>query len=219
MQIAVYGRISTNEKRQSLDTQLLPVHDYCQSHGLTIYKEYLDEASALDTAHRKAWRDLLDDAAKHKFQAVVVFKLDRAFRSVKHMYDTLATWEALGVTFISVREQFDTTSAMGRLFMNLLASLAEFELELIRERINAGMERAKRLGTRSGKPIGRRRVTDTKGFGSRANLVLAQVKAGNMSLSTAARELGISKSTVKRLADGTHASCQKGNGNGTNENG
>ena len=92
-----------------------------------------------------------------------MFKLDRAFRSVKHMHDTLAAWELVGVSFKSLREQFDTSTALGRLLMNLLASLAEFELELIRERVKAGMDRARRQG----KHIGRPRVTDRRGFKNR----------------------------------------------------
>ena len=112
----------------------------------------MDAASALDVAHRNAWRELLDDAARRKFKIVLVFKLDRAFRSVKHMHDTLATWEALGIGFKSLREQFDTSTALGRLLLNLLASLAEFELELIRERVKAGMDRAARQGKKIGRP-------------------------------------------------------------------
>ena len=82
-----------------------------------------------DVAHCTAWRELLDDGTKRRFKVVLVFKLDRAFRSVKHMHDTLHTWEAVGIAFKSLREQFDTSTALGRLLLNLLASLAEFELE------------------------------------------------------------------------------------------
>ena len=76
----------------------------------------------------------------------MVFKLDRAFRSVKHMHDTLSAWEMAGVGFQSMRENFETTTtAAGRLMLNILGFLAEFELELIRERVKAGMDRARRL--------------------------------------------------------------------------
>ena len=90
--------------------------------------------------------------SRRRFKAVVVFKLDRAFRSVKDMHDTLATWDALGIQFKSIREQFDTGTAVGRLLLNLLASVAEFELEMIRERVKAGMDRARRQGRRIGRP-------------------------------------------------------------------
>lgn len=163
MRIALYARISTIDKDQNPETQLMPLRDYCNAQGWEIYKEYIDTASALDIAHRRAWREMLDDCAKKKFAVVLVFKLDRAFRSVKHTHDTLATWEALGIGFRSLREQFETSTALGRLLMNLLAALAEFELELIRERVKAGMDRA----ARQGEKIGRPRVTERRGFQAR----------------------------------------------------
>ena len=154
--VAIYARISTDEERQCLETQLMPLREFCKRENLEVHKEYTDIASARDIAHRTAWRELLDDSAKQKFKAVLVFKLDRAFRSVKDMHDTLSVWEISGISFRSIREEFNTGTAVGRLMMNLLASLAEFELELIRERIKAGMDRAIKMGTRSGKPVGRK---------------------------------------------------------------
>ena len=94
------------------------MRDFCAAQGLDIYGEYVDYAPANDLAHRIRWRALLDDAAKKKFSVVLVFKLDRAFRSVKHMHDTLAAWELVGVSFRSIREQFDTSTALGRLLLN-----------------------------------------------------------------------------------------------------
>jgi len=197
MRVALYARVSTADKDQDPETQLMHLRDFCQAQGWEVYKEYVDKASALDVAHRSAWRELLDDAAKRRFKLVLVFKLDRAFRSVKHMHDTLGTWDALGVSFQSLREQFDTSTALGRLLLNLLASLAEFELELIRERVRAGMERARRQG----KSIGRPRVTQRRGFNGRYEKMLARLRAGEISRRRAARELGIGYATLKRLED------------------
>ena len=128
MKVAIYARVSTSDKEQDPETQLLPLRDFCAAQGWETVGEYVDHAPANDQAHRVRWRDLLDDAAKRKFKTVLVFKLDRAFRSVKHMHDTLEAWELVGVSFKSHREQFDTSTALGRLLLNLLASLAEFEL-------------------------------------------------------------------------------------------
>ena len=152
MRVALYARVSTSDRDQNVDTQLMPLRDFCATQGWQIIAEYVDHAPANDQAHRISWRDLLDGAAKKKFSVVLVFKLDRAFRSVKHMHDTLAAWEVVGVSFKSLREQFDTSTALGRLLLNLLASLAEFELEMIRERVKAGMERARRQASRSAGP-------------------------------------------------------------------
>ena len=198
MKIALVSRVSTSDKEQDPETQLMPMRDFCAAQGLEIYDEYTDYAPANDLAHRVRWRDLLDDAAKKKFTVVLVFKLDRAFRSVKHMHDTLAAWELVGVSFKSLREPFDTSTALGRLLLNLLASLAEFELEMIRERVKAGMDRARRQG----KQIGRPRVTDRRGFNRRFTEVLARLDAGDISRRKAAKELGIGYATLKRLLDG-----------------
>ena len=138
MKVAVYARVSTSDKDQDPETQLMPLRDFCIAQGLEVFDEYVDYASASDLAHRTGWRRLLDDAAKRRFKMVLVFKLDRGFRSVKHMHDTLSAWELVGVSFNSLTEQFDTSTAMGRLILNLLTALAEFELELIRERVKAG---------------------------------------------------------------------------------
>ena len=157
----------------------------------------IDTASALDVAHRTAWRDLLDDATRRKFHVVLVFKLDRAFRSVKHMHDALCIWETLVISFKSQREQFDTSTALGRLLPNLLAALAEFELEFIRERVKAGMDRA----ARQGKRIGRPRVTDRRGFKDRYKTILEYLGAGEISRRRAVKELGIGYASLKRLLD------------------
>ena len=197
MRVAVYARVSTSDRDQDPETQLMPLRDFCTAQEWEVVREYVDQVSANDIARRHAWRQMLDDAAKRKFSVVLVFKLDRAFRSVKHMHDTLAAWEAVNVSFKSLREQFDTTTALGRLLLNLLASLAEFELELIRERVKAGMERARRQGHRIGRP----KVTDRRGFQKRFGAVLERLLAGELSRRKAAQELDIGYATFKRLLD------------------
>ena len=197
MKVAIYARVSTNDRDQNVDTQLLPLRDFCTAQGWEVVKEYVDHAPANDLAHRTAWRELLDDAAKRRISVVLVFKLDRGFRNVKHLHDTLAAWEVVGVSFKSLREQFDTSTALGRLLLNLLASLAEFELELIRERVKAGMDRARRQG----KQIGRPSVWDRKGFKKRFGAILERLNAGDISRRKAAKELEIGYATLKRLLD------------------
>ena len=113
------------------------------------------------------------------------------------MHDTLSAWEMVGVSFKSLREQFDTSTALGRLLLNLLAALAEFELELIRERVKAGMDRARRQG----RQIGRPRVTDRRGFKKRFGDILERLNGGEISRRQAAIELGIGYATLKRLLD------------------
>ena len=197
MKVALYARVSTSDKDQQPETQLMSLRDQVAARGLDVFREYIDTVSANDLAHRTGWRQLLDDAAKKRFQVVLVFKLDRAFRSVKDMHDTLSAWEVVGVSFQSVREQFDTTTALGRLLLNILAALAEFELEMIRERVKAGMERARRQGHRIGRP----KVIDRRGFKRRFGAILERLREGSISRRQAARELDIGYATLKRLLD------------------
>ena len=197
MRVALYARVSTSDKDQDPETQLMALRDWCRANTWTVAKEYVDRASARDLAHRTAWRELLDDCAKRRCKVVAVFKLDRAFRSVKEMHDTLAAWELLGVEFRSLREQFETSTAVGRLLMNLLAAVAEFELEMIRERVKAGMDRARRQGKRIGRPS----VKERRGFKKRFGAVLERLRTGQISRREAAKELGIGYATLKRLMD------------------
>lgn len=196
MRLALYARVSTRDKDQDPATQLYRLRRVIAQHDdWVVAGEYVDHASASDLRGRVAWRRLLDDAVKRRFDAVLVFRLDRAFRSVKHMHDTLAIWEPLHVGFLSAQEGFDTTTALGRLLLNLLASLAEFELELIRERVTAGMERARAQGVRIGRPP---RLDDPH-FRAAWLTLRSQILAGELSQRAAAARLGCGASTVRRL--------------------
>lgn len=193
--MALYARVSTTDRDQDPEIQLVALRDFAQQQGWVLHREYVNRAPANDLAHRTAWRALLDDGTRRRFQTVVVFKLERAFRSVKHLRDTLAVREVQGLGFVSAREGFDTRTALGRLLMNLLASLAEFELEVLSERTRAGVERARRQGHRIGRPP----VIGRVGFGDRWAVVQADLAAGRISRSATARRLDVGYATLLRL--------------------
>ena len=229
--VAVYARVSTSDKDQNPETQLMPVRDHCRAQGWDVYKIYIDLAPAQDVARRTAWREMLNDAAKERFKAVVVFKLDRAFRSVKHMHDTLAAWETVGVDFKSVREGFDTSTALGRLLMNLLASLAEFELETISERVKAGMSRAVKQGVKMGRPAlatytycrrccsslppSHFRETGHKPGEATTEMVRSLIpywENGEVTVTGLAKQVGLDRRSTRRLLDHVRGG-QNGDGN------
>ena len=160
MRVALYARVSTADKDQDPETQLFALRDYCGSFGWEIASEYLDIASARDLRNRKQWRELMDRCARPRpgFQSILVFKLDRAFRSVKHMYEAFQVMEVNDIAFVSATDNLDTSTASGRLLVNILGTLAQFESELISERVQAGLARAKAQG----KQIGRPRVQNEK---------------------------------------------------------
>ncbi|MCP4609555.1 MAG: recombinase family protein [Planctomycetes bacterium] len=150
--VAIYARVSTDDKDQNPETQLLPLREYCRLKGWTVYREYIDYASARDLRGRKEWRDMVKDAQKRKVSRFLIFRLNRAFRSVKDMYDELSKMD--DCEMVSYHESIDTSTATGRLLRNILAALAEFEVDQIRENVRAGLERAKAEGKTLGRPKG-----------------------------------------------------------------
>lgn len=154
MKVAIYARVSTRDKDQNPDTQLVALREEVDRQGWQVVGEYVDRASARDMRGRVEWRKLLEDAHHRRFGRLLVLRLDRAFRSVADMHRTLEAWKPAGVELVSLRESFDTSTAIGRLMMNLIASLAEFELELTRERILDGLARARSEGKHCGRPKG-----------------------------------------------------------------
>jgi len=151
---ALYARVSTADKDQNPETQLLPLREFAQANGWQV-TEYVDCASAGDLKGRTAWTAMMDAASKRKLDLVVVWKLDRAFRSVAHASATVGHLRRWGVGLRSYMEQWlDTsgTNPVGELMFNILTSFAEFEKALIAQRVRAGMARAKAEGVHCGRP-------------------------------------------------------------------
>ena len=140
---ALYVRVSTEE--QKTDLQLLDLKEYVKKRGYTIYNIYEDIVSGA-ARERKALDLLMDHARKRKFDIVLVWKFDRFARSLKMLVDSLALFQELGIDFISYKENIDTTTSMGRLIFHINSAYAEFEREIIRDRVRAGIK-AKREKT------------------------------------------------------------------------
>jgi len=184
--------VSTSDKDQNVETQLLPLREFMAAQGWQVAGEFVDRVSAADLRGRAAWRDLLDQAAKRRVDVILVWKLDRAFRSVAHMATTVEQLRRWGVGLRSYSEPWlDTsgTSPVGDLMLNILASFAQFERALIAERVKAGMDRARRQGKHVGRP--------QKVNGEWTTLE-QDVRSGQVSRREAARRLGVSVRTVAR---------------------
>ena len=198
MKVALYGRVSTSDKDQNLDTQLLPLRDFVNGQGWRIYGEYTDQAPATDLVHRFEWRQLLDDASKRKFDLLLVWRMDRAFRSVLDAATTLERLRSWGVGLRSYSEPWlDTTSPFGEALYYITVAYAQLERGILRERVKAGMDRARKQGRRIGRP----RVTDRRNFSSYFGAILERLTQGTVSRRRAALELGIGYATLKRLLD------------------
>ena len=140
MRVGLYVRVSTTDKEQDPDTQLLPLREFCQAQGWTLQGEYIDRAPATDLRGRTAWRRLLDDAGKRRLDVVLVFRIDRAFRSVLDAATTLERLRGWKVGLRSFCEPWlDTTSAFGEALYYITAAYAQLERGILSERVKAGM--------------------------------------------------------------------------------
>ena len=197
--IGLYARVSTTDKEQNLLTQLLPMREYVQAQeGWSIFSEYTDYVPATDLTHRVQWRELLDDASKRRFDIILVWRMDRAFRSVLDAATTLERLRSWRVGLRSYSEPWlDTTSPFGEVFYYITVAYAQLERGILRERVRAGMERARKQGHKIGRP----RVMDRRGFKRRFGAVLEHLQKGDISRRQAAKELDIGYATLKRLID------------------
>jgi DNA invertase Pin-like site-specific DNA recombinase len=143
---ALYARISTLNHHQDPEVQLRELREYCQRKGWAIAGEYIDRGISGTKESRPELNRLMQDASEKKFDAVVVFKFDRMARSSSHLLKVLETFKALDIEFVSLTENVDTASAVGKLVFTVLGAVAEMEHNLIVERIKAGMRHAKAKG-------------------------------------------------------------------------
>ncbi len=149
MRVATYTRCSTETQAvsKSIDLQMEHIIKYCEYAKHKIIANYSDEAkSGADATNRPEFQKLMHDAEQKKFDAVIVSKLDRFGRSVKDLVVSLDKLKNINTGFISVGDNIDTTTPNGRLMFHILSSFAEFEREIIRERMLAGKEKARREG-------------------------------------------------------------------------
>ena len=137
--IAIYARVSTD--RQAVDMQLDELRDYVSRRGWTIYREYIDHGFSGANTKRPAFIEMMNEARKKKFDCLLVWKLDRLSRSMKDMVTTLHELGSLGIDFISYDNNLDTSSPTGKLVFHVIGAVAEFERDIIRDRVRAGLEK------------------------------------------------------------------------------
>lgn len=152
LRVAIYARVSTNE--QDPDSQLLILREYAINRGFEVYKEYIDTVSGISEKRKKdtAYQQLMADVKKRLVDCVLVWKYDRFARSLNLLVSALQEFHSLKVDFISYTQNIDTTTPMGKLFYHIIASFAEFEHQMIVERVKAGLDKAKAQGKKLGRP-------------------------------------------------------------------
>lgn len=182
MKTAIYARVSTVD--QEPENQLQELRRYVQARDWTAV-EYVDRGVSGAKDRRPALDQMLADARRRRFDVVVCWRLDRLGRNLKHLLTMLEELQALGVAFVSLTEGIDATTPAGKLQMHILGAIAEFERERIRERVLAGLQRARTQGKRLGRP--------------RAVIPVDRLRrVDGLSVDVAAERLGVSRSTLKR---------------------
>ncbi len=149
---AIYARVSTANNGQDPTMQTRELTEYCQRRGWTVVGEYVDVGISGTKEKRPELDRLLGDAHSRRFDAVVVWKFDRFARSVSHLLRALENFQALGIDFVSLSEQLDTSTPTGKMVFTVLGAVAELERSLIVERVRAGMRNARAKGKRIGRP-------------------------------------------------------------------
>jgi len=169
--------------------QTRELEEYCQRRGWELHDIYVDNGYSGKKDSRPQLNRMMQDAHERRFDVVVVWRFDRFARSVSHLLRALETFNSLGVQFVSLSEQVDTSTPTGKMVFTVLGAVAELERNLIVERVRAGLRHARSKGKRLGRP---RKPVD-------ASEILSLRRAG-ISWRVIARKLGLSVGTVYTAA-------------------
>lgn len=183
--IAIYLRVST--ENQTTENQKIAIESYCKSQDWKVSKIYEDVGISGAKDNRPALDKLKHDCTKGSFNVVIVHRFDRMARSTSHLLECLNLFQRYGIEFVSVSEAIDTSTSVGRMVYSFLGAVAEFERNLIRERVKAGIVRAKKAGTHCGRP--------RTGFDIDKALELRKQGLGYKQL---AKHFNVSKATLHR---------------------
>ena len=181
---ALYARVSTLD--QNCEVQLEDLRRYAGKR-FARYCEYTDAGVSGTQRHRPQLDALMRDARRRLFDVVLVWKFDRFARSLKHLIESLDEFSTLGIDFISMTEGVDTTTPAGQLLFHIVGAVAQFERDLIAERVRAGMAHARAIGKRIGRP---RAIVDVE--------AVSKLRGGGQSLREIAVSLNIPVSRVRR---------------------
>ena len=187
--VAIYARVSTTNHSQDVTLQTRELGQFVEARGWNVTDEYVDEGISGTKNRRPAMDRLMSDAHKRKFDVVLCWRFDRFARSVSHLLRALETFNALGIAFVSLSENVDTTTPTGKMIFTVLGAVAELERSLIVERVRAGLRNARAKGKTLGRP---RATVDAARIAALRGQGLSWAKIGT--------QLGVGEGTVYRLA-------------------
>lgn len=183
---ALYARVST-KKDQDPDLQLVPLRELAVRRGFDVIGEYVDVGISGSKERRPELDRLMVDARRRRFAAVLVWRFDRFARSTRHLINVLYEFRHLQVALISHQEAIDTSSPIGEAMFAIIGAMAQLERDIIRERVQAGVEKARARGKR----LGRRPKVFHRDQ-------VASLRAEGLSFRQIAKRLGVSRSSVLR---------------------
>jgi DNA invertase Pin-like site-specific DNA recombinase len=192
--VALYARVSTDG--QSVENQLEELQEVAKRHGWQIVATFADRGISGTKGRdgRPEFDKLLKAVARRDIDMVASWSVDRLGRSLQHLAPFLCDLQAKGVDLFLLRQGLDTSTPSGRAMFQMLGVFAEFEASMIRERVRSGVARARRNGTKSGKPIGRPRIDPGREKAVRKAL------ASGTGILKVARSLGVGTGTVARIS-------------------
>src|ERR1700692_4127698 len=182
--MAIYARVSTTNHGQDVTLQTRELEQFAEARGWRMIGAYIDDGVSGAKDSRPELNRLMADAHKRCFDVVAVCRFDRFARSVSHLLRALETFSALGIAFVSLSEQMDTTTPTGKMIFTVLGAVAELERSLIVWRVRAGLRNARAKGKTLCRP---RKVVDPTR--------IAALRAQGLSLRAIATDLGIGRAT------------------------
>ena len=190
--VCLYCRTSTDRQGSGLESQERALRDYCKLKGEDNYLVFKDEGVSGTKESRPALNEMMALVRSGEVKVVLVFSFSRFARSTKHLVEALDLFQSMGVEFVSISEQIDTSSSIGKAVYTIISAISALERDLISERVVAGLVNAKAKGKELGRPITRRskliQALHEKGYSYREIAELA-----GCSPSTAHREIMGSK--------------------------
>jgi DNA invertase Pin-like site-specific DNA recombinase len=189
IRVAIYARVSTTNHGQDVTMQTRELEHFTKARGWHTADVYVDAGVSGAKDSRPELNRLMADAHKRRFDVVVVWRFDRFARSVSHLLRALETFNALGIAFVSLSEQMDTTTPTGKMVFTVLGAVAELERSLIVERVKAGLRNAQAKGKRLVRP--------RKGLD---HARIAALRSEGLAWRGIAKELGVGVGTLYRAA-------------------
>ncbi len=191
---AIYARVST-KNHQTPKNQIIRLREVADKAGWEIVEEFVDRgiSGAKGRDKRPAFDKLCKAATRREIDVVMAWSVDRLGRSLQDLIAFLSELQASSVDLYLDRQGIDTTTPGGKALFQMMGVFAEFERSMIQERIHAGLARAKKYGTKSGRPLGRPKVSDAK----RRKILTARRQGKGFN--KIADEVGVGSSTVRRV--------------------